>query len=307
MVNGNMNHMPLVSIVTPSFNQGQFIEDTLLSVKNQNYSNIEHIVCDGGSTDNTIDLLKKYEKEYSLKWFSEQDKGQSDAINKGFRRVKGDIVGWLNSDDVYFSKDVFSYVVEEFERNPDVDVIYGDDVFIDANNKVFRLRKILDWNYNKLIRRFSLSQPATFFRINVVKENKLDEKLGYSMDLDFWLRLGKLYKFKHLNRVLAGNRIHSTRKRLKAGICGEEDKDVLKKYGQNFGVSYYVLRYLWDYPDVMIKRLAGIIDIFTIKRSLKQSNLTLDVECPENTLSLIFYQIAPWQLLKLGNLNFERK
>ena len=103
--------LPLVSIVTPSYNQGKFIEDTILSVKNQSYPNIEHIVVDAGSTDGTLKILRKYEKEYNLKWVSEPDEGQSDAVNKGFEMAKGEIVDWINSDDVYFDTMTISYVV----------------------------------------------------------------------------------------------------------------------------------------------------------------------------------------------------
>jgi glycosyltransferase involved in cell wall biosynthesis len=131
---------PLVSIVTPSYNQGQFIETTLLSIKNQDYPKLEHIVVDGCSSDNTIEILKRYEREYNLKWIAERDKGQSDAINKGFKAAKGDIIGWLNSDDAYFDKHAVSYVANEFQRLPEVDVIYGNGVCIDDKNMTIWIR-----------------------------------------------------------------------------------------------------------------------------------------------------------------------
>jgi glycosyltransferase involved in cell wall biosynthesis len=113
---------PLVSIVTPSYNQGRFIEATLLSVRNQDYPNIEHLVIDGGSSDNTVEILEKYEKVYNLKWISEPDKGQSDAVNKGFERARGLIIGWLNSDDIYIDQQVISYIVSKSKEFSDADV-----------------------------------------------------------------------------------------------------------------------------------------------------------------------------------------
>ena len=114
---------PLVSIITPSYNQGMFIEDTILSVKNQDYQNVEHIIIDGGSTDNTMDILKRYEGAYNMRWTSEPDRGQSDARNKGWRASNGQIVGWLNSDDVYLEKNTIGYVVEQFASHQDADIV----------------------------------------------------------------------------------------------------------------------------------------------------------------------------------------
>src|SRR4030042_1306962 len=113
---------PLVPIVPPSLNKGRFIEETILSIKNQTYPRIEHIVIDGGSTDETLDILKKYSN--SLIWISEPDKGQSDAINKGWRMAKGDILGWLNADDTYMPWAVET-AVRFFAENPDVGMVYG--------------------------------------------------------------------------------------------------------------------------------------------------------------------------------------
>ncbi|MCD6361181.1 MAG: glycosyltransferase, partial [Armatimonadetes bacterium] len=110
---------PLVSIVTPSYNQGEFIEETILSVKNQDYPNIEHIVVDGGTTDNTVAILKKYDGTYNMRWLSEPDKGQSDEVNKGWGLCQGQIVGWLNSDDTLAEKRTISYVVEQFKLHQD--------------------------------------------------------------------------------------------------------------------------------------------------------------------------------------------
>ena len=132
-IKNSMNNQTLVSIVTPSYNTGKYIRDTIESVLSQGYPNFEHIIYDGGSTDETIDILKEYPH---LIWFSESDRGQSHAINKGLDKAKGDIIGWLNSDD-YFLPGTFSKIMEVFINNPELDAIFGDINIVD-NEDNFR-------------------------------------------------------------------------------------------------------------------------------------------------------------------------
>src|SRR5256885_13506552 len=134
-----MTGTPLVSIVTPSFNQGQFIEDTIRSIAAQDYPRIEHIVCDGGSNDDTIAILERYKRAGRLTYTSGRDGGQAAAINSGFARARGDIVTWLNSDDVYVFTDTVSAIVHAFAAHPEVDFVYGDFLEIDAENEVQRV------------------------------------------------------------------------------------------------------------------------------------------------------------------------
>lgn len=202
---------PLVSVVTPSYNQAEYIEDNILSVKRQSYVNVEHIVIDGESDDGTLDILRSYEDEYDLRWESEPDDGQSDAINIGFGRADGDVIGWLNSDDVYFDVNAFERVIRYFERY-NADVIYGDLGYIDATSTVCGLDVRPDFDRNILIYRSLIGQPATFFRREVLAEERLDPSFDFTMDWEFWLRLSKKFEFRHVSDVLAGFRYHGEQK-----------------------------------------------------------------------------------------------
>lgn len=256
--------LPLVSIVTPSFNQGRFIEDTILSLKNQDYPNIEHIIVDAGSTDNTLEILRKYEGTYNMRWISEPDEGQSDAVNKGFEMAKGEIVGWLNSDDVYFDTTVISYVVGKFEELEHADVIYGDCVIIDESGSIQRVGRTLKWNYGRLLRGWSIPQPPTFFRRRVVLENRLDKNLHFSMDYEFWLRLGRKYNFTRVNKILAGFRVYEGTKSFSNKEKHTlESKGIRIKYGQHFGLRYHI-ECFFDKLLLGYVRLKGVKDILEL-------------------------------------------
>ena len=200
---------PKISIVTPSYNQGKFIEETILSVLNQNYPNLEYIVIDGGSIDNSVEVIKKYQNRIAY-WVSERDRGQSHAVNKGFKRANGDIIGWLNSDDTYLPQ-CFKHVVKAFREIPDSDAVYGNFVQTDEKDKVLRKRHVFSrFRYETLLFHPYLGQPAVFFRKKVLhKVGYLDENLSYAMDWDFLLRMKRRCKMVYINHFLATYRLHT--------------------------------------------------------------------------------------------------
>ena len=178
-----------ISIVTPSYNQGQFIEQTIQSVLNQDYKNYEHIIIDGGSTDNTIDILKKYNH---LQWISEKDSGQSNAINKGFSMAKGEIFAWLNSDDFY-EENIFQSIADYFMGHKTCNFLYGDITYVDRNGKKAFEIKGEEITFESLLKNPDLIRQPSFFwkKKNFVENGGLDESLDLVMDYDLFLKFIK--------------------------------------------------------------------------------------------------------------------
>jgi glycosyltransferase involved in cell wall biosynthesis len=204
---------PRISIITPSFNQGNFLEQTIQSVLSQNYPDLEYIVVDGGSTDGSVDIIKKYENKLAY-CVSEKDKGQSEAINKGFRRASGEIIAWLNSDDCYLPG-TLERVADFFSSHPAVDLVYGDLLLMDSSGKTLGIRKVVPYNYTLALYGLStVPQPSAFFRRRALDAvGLLDEELHYQMDTEFFLRFGKKgLNIKHLPTPLAVFRLHAQSK-----------------------------------------------------------------------------------------------
>jgi glycosyltransferase involved in cell wall biosynthesis len=204
--------MPLsVSIITPSYNQGRFLERTIQSVLEQRP--FEYLVMDGGSRDESVEIIKRYSAQ--LEWVSEKDRGQADAVNKGLARATGDIIGWLNSDDIFYPGAIAT-AAGFLEAHPDVDVVYGNGNHIDEHGRFLELYPTEDWDYERLKEKCYLCQPAVFFRRRLVERfGPLRVHLHYALDYEFWLRLGQGgARFVHIGEVLAGSRLHAETKTL---------------------------------------------------------------------------------------------
>lgn len=240
-----MQNYPKISIITPSFNQGHFIEQTITSVIGQNYPNLEYIVIDAGSTDATVDIIKKYEKHISY-WISEPDKGQSDAINKGLKIATGDIINWLNSDDYYEPNALFK-IAEAFMQNPNAMAVCAKSrIFRNENDtvKYSTGTDIYPGNLARTIGWARIDQPETFFRNSAVqKMGLLDVELCYLMDRDWWIKY--LFAFgidriKILDDVVVHFRLHNESKTVSQGSLFQKEHDTwFYALALKHGLGYY--------------------------------------------------------------------
>jgi glycosyltransferase involved in cell wall biosynthesis len=198
--------LPLVSIVTPSLNQGRFIRHTIDSVLSQDYPRLEYLVVDGGSTDGTVDILRSYGDR--LTWRSAPDSGQADAVNSGFRLSRGEILGWVNSDDTY-EPGAVTAAVEHLMAHPDIAVVYGNAYYIDHHHTVIGAHPTEDFSMSRLAETCLIGQPAAFIRRHPLEAvGMLDPTLRYGMDYDLWIRLGRRYRIDRIDRFLASMRRH---------------------------------------------------------------------------------------------------
>lgn len=218
---------PKITVVTPSFNQGEFIEKTILSVINQGYPNLEYIIIDGGSTDNSVEIIKKYENHLSY-WVSEKDNGQSDALNKGFAKATGDLLCWINSDD-YFLPDAFK-IMSSHDWKDNVGAVVGIGHILNLNNEIIytpnyylpiTTRSLFNWCDGK-----DFMQPSCFFSKKAWETcGPFNTDLFFCMDVDFWIKVSKKFTIEGIDKEIAHAYSHE-----KAKTTAEEDKMRLETY-----------------------------------------------------------------------------
>ena len=233
----------LVSIVTPSFNQDRYIEETIRSVLAQDYPDIEYLIVDGGSTDNTVNIIRKYEDKLAA-WVSEPDRGQTDAINKGFACAKGDILAWINSDDTY-EPGAVSAAVKYLQEHPDTGMVYGDCNYIDESGDVIGKFNAAQTDYRLLRRGYThIPQQTMFFRASLWKQiGPLDPSFYFAMDYDLWTRIARRSQIKYIPQTWANFRLHASGKTIAADEhCWPEMIRVHYRDGGSF-LSIIVAKY----------------------------------------------------------------
>ncbi|MCP5063411.1 MAG: glycosyltransferase [Ignavibacteriae bacterium] len=270
-----------ISILTPSYNHGQFIEKNITSVINQNWPDVEHIIVDGGSMDNTVDILKKYPH---LRWISGQDEGQADALNKGLSMATGDIVGWINSDD-YYEKNIFADVINIF-KSSDVKWIIGNVICVYLGLNLHIKNKSPSITYSKLLKNPDIvQQQAVFFRKDNLDEiGGWNKKYFMTMDYDLWIRLSKKYTPIMIDKEWAYFSCHPDQKTAARNILAQIDdiKDVLSNQGVSWlsiNINRIVLKKYYYFCKSLIK-------IFLIKTKIidsKFANLPVSISKKVNS------------------------
>lgn len=253
---------PKISIVTPSYNQADFLEQTIVSVLGQNYPKLEYIIIDGGSTDGSVDIIRKYER-YLAYWISQPDKGQADALNKGFSKSTGGILAWINSDDMYLPG-AFPKIVETLKRNPDAAIVYGDYIEVNAKDRCIALRRQPSFDYRICLYGYlTVAQPASFFKRKVFfNVGGLDASFNYAMDYDLIVRLAKQGKAVHIKEYLAAFRLHASSKSVanKSRFYKEDRKVRVKNIGhQPLPTELCILHWYYKTRALLRRLLEGCL------------------------------------------------
>lgn len=247
-MNNSKPLFPLISIVTPSFNQGAFLAETIESVIGQGGDfAIDYIIVDGGSGDNSVDIIKKYDallrtgewpvacRGITYRWVSERDKGQTDALMKGFHRSEGEILAWLNSDDTYLPG-ALQAAATFFRGSSNTGVMYGDANYVDAEGAVVGSYRTDAFDLDTLASANIICQPAAFFRREAFEEvGGLDEALGFVMDLDLWIRIGRRFPCRHVPHLFATYRLHETSKTINNETLFKNSEEALGVTIRHFG------------------------------------------------------------------------
>lgn len=235
---------PKISIVTPSYNQAQFLERTILSVLNQNYPNLEYIIIDGGSTDGSVEIIKKY-KKYLAYWVSEKDRGQSHALNKGFEKSSGDILAWINSDDLYLPLTFFT-INKTFCSNPEMDIIFGNSYFIDVQDKIISELRFTKLNLsNLLFEGICFAQETTFWTKDIYnKVGGISSHYQFCMDFDLFTRIVNEGNLIFVRKYIAATRIHKDSKTsTMINICHIEHREIINRHIKQMKLKKYYIIY----------------------------------------------------------------
>ncbi|HWH23478.1 MAG TPA: glycosyltransferase family 2 protein [Candidatus Limnocylindria bacterium] len=245
---------PLVSVLTPSLNQARWLPDNLQSVASQSYRQIEHVVMDGSSTDGSVDILRAIRRPRFI-WRSERDEGQAQALNKAFAASSGEIIGWLNSDDAYFSPTVVAEVVDHFQQNPESDVVYGHGALVNADGVILHLMWSPRYRASLLPLLNFISQPTAFIRRRAIEARFVDESFQHVMDRELWLRLSARHRFSRLQRIVAIDRHQAARKGyVQRDVAARENRRLAAMYGIPAGISADA----WRKTLKILIRLRGI-------------------------------------------------
>ncbi|MGE7270688.1 glycosyltransferase family 2 protein [Brevibacillus panacihumi] len=281
----NNHSMPLVSIITPSYNQAAFIKQTIESVLRQDYPRIEHIVVDGASSDGTQAILRQYSQlGERFRYISEPDGGQSHAINKGLKMAKGEIIGWLNSDDTYFPQAVRK-AVDSLLKHPDWSMVYGKGLHINEANKIMYKYPWVPFDRKKMFTHCIICQPTAFIRKSIFEEvGGVDEDLHFCMDYDLWLRISAKYPIGCIEDYLASSRLHDKCKSV-TSLIDVGFPEIVKTSMRHFGTvaNEWLLHFLKTYRD---KGVFWFLDLFKFHRlfgstpSLASSNRFADLWAP---------------------------
>ncbi len=291
----------LVSIITPSFNQAKFLLETLRSVELQRYRPIQQIVIDGGSSDGTVPLLQEWASadhgsDYFFEWISEPDRGHADALNKGFARAKGDIIGWLNSDDVYFDRETITTSVEALQSYPEADVVFGDVALISESSGLQMIWCFPSFDYGRALRTYTIPQPTVFFRRCITDEYRLDPVLKVAPDYAYWLMIGRKHRFHKINRVQAGDRDHVARQ---TNVNEALWQHTARRLGAEFGARQIPSR-LAVSRDLVWKALMRIKGLARVVALIVQTPDSAELAFPawiDNPAAVIRRQLT----MRLGN------
>lgn len=250
-----MSPLPVVSIVTPSYNQVSFLEETILSVLKQDYPNIEYIIVDGGSDDGSLDIIKKYENRLAY-WVSEKDRGQTNALIKGFARATGKYLGWLCSDDI-LEPSMVSISVDYHLRYPGIGLTYGDRIRIDAKGNIYSSERFPAFRHCYIRWGFSIPQETTLFRRDVYDSvGGLDESLKMAMDFDLWCKISNVFELLHIPAYLGRFRVHASNK---SSIFTNQIRQTGFYEGNPAEYAHVYLKHFGRRPSTRLIRLEKIV------------------------------------------------